>query len=301
MWCAIQVGSSNVPDATASERAWPPAVLPTQHSLGSTCSSGDFSQVSMSPRNDTVAAVPPQQTSPKQACSPVQAVAFAVDVLPEAAPAATRRDSQTSAAAAAVAAALAEAKLPPADSQVLACSESKVQQQQQQMQALGLLGDDLGYAPQASSWQSAFAANAGVSGCNAAAAAVEGEESELVCLAAAEDVPTSLWLPEFTRLSASRPCSAVCRPAAALAAAATARPGSAAAAVGGVLYGRVNGRAPGGVLGAAGRSSVVLSAGVGGGVLMGGKVAGERGGAGNLGRPKSAGALLGKKPGNGLC
>jgi hypothetical protein len=161
---------------------------------------------------------------------------------------------------------------------------------------------DLAYAPRASSWQNALAADAAAAAPGVFLGAFSGDDTgggtQAFSQAAEEDLPTSLWLPEFTRLS--RPTSAVPRAPAAALAAARARPSTAAAALGGGLHSRADGR--GGVLGAVGRSSVVLSAKIGGGVLLGGAVAGDVVGLGGLSRPKSAtpGVLRGKKPGNNL-
>ena len=120
----------------------------------------------------------------------------------------------------------------------------------------------------------------------------EGEE---VCLAAEEDLPTSLWLPEFNRIS--RPATATYRQSPGLAAG-RGRPSTAAAALGGGLHGRLGSHARGSVAaaGAAGNlqlrsSSVGLR--IGGGVLNNGRVAsadvGQKGAASRLTRPQSVG------------
>lgn len=230
-----------------------------------------------------------KQVSPREPIQLIKAVAFADDV-PAPTPAGPAgRSSCSAAAAAAVAAATVEARLPVAEH---ACSNSSGMMQQQQ--AAALIGGGLGYAPRASSWQIAFAWPGGAAATTAAAAL----EPDVVCLAAEEDLPTSLWLPEFTRLALSRPASAAAhRPASAAPAAGRNRPSTAIAAAGGGLHSRANGT--GRVLAAAGRRSVVLDAGIGGGVLMGGRVAGNVSGAGPLGQPKSAGVVqAGRGPGN---
>lgn len=223
-----------------------------------------------------------KQVSPRQPSQLMKAVAFADDV-----PAPTPgRSSCSAAAAAAVAAATAEARLPVAEH---ACSNSSgMMQHQHQQQAAALPGGGL----RASSWQSAFASSAWPGG----AAAMTALEQDVVCLAAEEDLPTSLWLPEFTRLALIRPASAAVHRPTSSAAAGRSRPSTATAAAGGGLHSRANGT--GKVLAATGRRSVVLDAGIGGGVLMGGRVAANVAGAGPLGRPKSAGVLqAGRGPG----
>jgi hypothetical protein len=141
---------------------------------------------------------------------------------------------------------------------------------------------------------SAGAAAVGLHTCEEAAA-------EVVCLAAEEDLPTSLWLPEFAAFS--RPATAAAhgcslKGGAAARSGRAARPSSAAAALGGSLHSRA--AAQSSVLAAAGRSSVAMgpTARAVGGLLGNSKGGGDQGGAAgsSMGRPQSAGALQRRKP-----
>jgi hypothetical protein len=124
----------------------------------------------------------------------------------------------------------------------------------------------------------------------------DGAGEEVVFLAAEEDIPTSLWLPEFAALS--RPTTAAAdgsslKGGTTARCGRVARPSSAAAALGGSLHSRA--AAHSSVLSAAGRSSVALgpAAGAVGGAWGRSKGIVEQGGAAgrSIGRPHSAGAL----------
>jgi len=254
---------------TSPDRTGSSSDRPSTAADGSSTCNRDAHSSSVSPRELASQPASSRQTSPRQPGSQPKTVAFADQVR-------LAGGSSPSTAAAAVAAAAADAKLPlpqlggPSRASLL-CPAS------------GVDSSSLGQLPAAAGVYSPPISRPGLEGQTVSLLAGRyGNQPQPLCSTLEEDLPTTLWLPEFAQFA--RPATAAQKLSQARGSNLPARPSTASAA----CDGRLNSRSS--VLATAGRSSVVL------GPLSSSsssKAAGQGGGGGV--RPKSAGWLQGRR------